>query len=528
MPFGSGGQFYRMSVVAMTSALGLGMPRHTALGEDRATSSPAVSGSTRAARFIADCIAGSDCIDIAVIGDSNTGSAIAGLWGYHNGLSEALLKTGAPPYATPVYPTMLRGTMASTGGWRSWAYLPGQGGSMLRDGSTFPDLTVWSAWNCGSRLMRYGPTDPPSIDGWAYVPSGSYRETYNAVYLAPDHPMAVDGEPLVFRVRYGAFAGSGGRFTPAIFDESGEITRSRTCKTGAAAPAMATSELDFRATGREVRAAWSGAGSVGPVAIQWQSIYRRRAGWSVTSHAYMSGATPVEIADAVVGAGSAYLEGLLREHRERQSAAGGTGRLLLWIHGGINGATTPEEWSHSTIRIVETYRTAWRRLGYPADDLAAVAFVGVGANPLDLSNGGSPLEPVRRLARSLGYTVEGLAVTHMPRIVSYSELVGPPSLFQGYPTNTVHLSGGPGTPSDGYALVSGRVIDRLLRHADCPADLDADGQVGGSDLGILIGHWGDAGVDAQSDLTGDGLVDGADLGLLIGGWGACNSPPTGQ
>lgn len=53
---------------------------------------------------------------------------------------------------------------------------------------------------------------------------------------------------------------------------------------------------------------------------------------------------------------------------------------------------------------------------------------------------------------------------------------------------------------------------------DCPADLNGDGQVGGADLGVLLGAWG---VPGSADLTGDGTVDGADLGVLLGAWGAC-------
>jgi hypothetical protein len=54
----------------------------------------------------------------------------------------------------------------------------------------------------------------------------------------------------------------------------------------------------------------------------------------------------------------------------------------------------------------------------------------------------------------------------------------------------------------------------------CAADLDGDGLVDGSDLGIMLGTWGAcSGCDA--DLDGDGLVDGSDLGIMLGSWGAC-------
>jgi hypothetical protein len=44
-----------------------------------------------------------------------------------------------------------------------------------------------------------------------------------------------------------------------------------------------------------------------------------------------------------------------------------------------------------------------------------------------------------------------------------------------------------------------------------------DGQIDGSDLGVLLGGWG----TAVTDITGDGNTDGADLGVLLGAWGAC-------
>lgn len=51
----------------------------------------------------------------------------------------------------------------------------------------------------------------------------------------------------------------------------------------------------------------------------------------------------------------------------------------------------------------------------------------------------------------------------------------------------------------------------------CPADLDNNGVVGGSDLTILLGAWGTAG----GDLNGDGTTGGSDLTIMLGAWGNC-------
>lgn len=107
-------------------------------------------------------------------------------------------------------------------------------------------------------------------------------------------------------------------------------------------------------------------------------------------------------------------------------------------------------------------------------------------------------------------------------------------------------SGGPGTLIGSVASISNATIDALLASpADfyvnlhtsefpggavreqlvpppappCPADLDGDHAVSGSDLGMLLGAWGSA--DPAADLDGDGTVGGSDLGALLGAWGPC-------
>lgn len=55
--------------------------------------------------------------------------------------------------------------------------------------------------------------------------------------------------------------------------------------------------------------------------------------------------------------------------------------------------------------------------------------------------------------------------------------------------------------------------------APCPADLDGDGQVGASDLAILLGSWAGSGA---ADLDGNGSVGSGDLAILLGSWGACS------
>lgn len=63
----------------------------------------------------------------------------------------------------------------------------------------------------------------------------------------------------------------------------------------------------------------------------------------------------------------------------------------------------------------------------------------------------------------------------------------------------------------------------LLRSSagPCTADLNGDGMVGGSDLALLLGLWGETNPVLPADLNGDGVVGGSDLAILLGEWGRC-------
>ena len=79
----------------------------------------------------------------------------------------------------------------------------------------------------------------------------------------------------------------------------------------------------------------------------------------------------------------------------------------------------------------------------------------------------------------------------------------------------------PGQVIGTYTDLGGNTVtDECL--AECPADLDDDGTVGGADLTVLLAEWGQP--DSSADLDGDGTVGGADLTVLLGFWGQ----PCGQ
>ncbi len=65
---------------------------------------------------------------------------------------------------------------------------------------------------------------------------------------------------------------------------------------------------------------------------------------------------------------------------------------------------------------------------------------------------------------------------------------------------------------------------------DIPGDLNGDGTVNFSDLGILLSNYGSTGLSVPSDyalgdINGDGSVDFSDLGILLSNYGSVYTPP---
>ena len=66
-------------------------------------------------------------------------------------------------------------------------------------------------------------------------------------------------------------------------------------------------------------------------------------------------------------------------------------------------------------------------------------------------------------------------------------------------------------------------LQHVALHVGLVGDLDADGAVGGADLALLLGQWGENEATSgylAGDLSGDGAVDGADLAMLLSAWGS--------
>lgn len=542
--------------------------------EDPIDVGPVMYGSRRAGTFIKDLASGADSLDIVVIGDSNTGSALAAMWGYHNGFSQAMFELGWLCYGLPIYPAMTSWSPASyaLGGWNASAFLYAPTGN-LASGNVSGGATSYSVWTPGKvstvtisnaspgvitytthgltagapvflattgalpaglsagatyyvktvltadtftvastptgtaintssagsgthtiqtcPWVRYGSASatPPAKDDWAYIASGSYAQNFNAVEMAVAHPLNDTSLTLWHRVRFGTFTASGGSFQARAraYDGTPVYASGSVQSTQGAAYSFGTYEYSFSVTAptEYIHASWSGGagGANGPCAIHSHTIYCKRKGWSVTSHGYLSGYDSATINQVATSIGSTLLQTHLQELRERQIAAGGTGRVLIVSHSGINGAETATDWTNCHVAIWNTYKAAWAALGYPLTDLAIVSFVGVPANSADTSNSGSTgnLIAVRAAANALPNTQPDMTVVDVKSIMPYSRAIVGIGNGRSYyqRTNnlpnagsdiTVHLSGGTYTgstrdTSDGYTVLAHEILQLLLNNS---------------------------------------------------------------
>ncbi len=63
------------------------------------------------------------------------------------------------------------------------------------------------------------------------------------------------------------------------------------------------------------------------------------------------------------------------------------------------------------------------------------------------------------------------------------------------------------------------IVDMGAYEFQVPGDLNGDGCVDHSDLGILLADWGCTGGDCPGDADGDGNTDHSDLGIVLAHWG---------
>lgn len=461
---------------------------------------PGVNGSGRARQFILDVLAGTDSVDLLWCGDSNTGFSDGStpVSGWCDGVAVALNERGARQYATPLLPVNAIGE--SFGRWSmNWSMPLGTGWT----GGQSTAVNVSGLANAPADLVESLTSGaPPGELGlhpngvpfdFSFIP----RQTYpffignSGVSIYPDSPLDTR-ETLHYRVLRGELISAdspGHYFQGWQYDNGVTLIQPARREIVGLARRWVADELTLPADpGRApltVRATLGGGaagqdfGISGNAPLGLQSVRRDAKGWASQPLEYHSGATMTKIARDVTMMPIASRMTWLGELVDRQRASGGSGRVIVWVQGGVNSdAGTPESWGTAVLAIKAALESAWITMDRSLDDITFVAMV---SHPISEADG--ELLELRAYAATLPGTIPNLTILDLSQLALASESASHDWHSAG---GMVHLSGA------GYTNLSGRLVDALLGRLspiDVPVDCALPGScrdISASALGTLV------------------------------------------
>ena len=483
---------------------------------------PGFYGSTRAASFIRDARAKLDSVDIITIGDSNAGSP--GGYGYQVGVHRVMsYQYGIDLYATALCPggnflnsftfsglasgMVLTGTSLNTNLDNVAGGTGSTGNSRLMTIYTGDSEINGLVTHLGFSSTNYtndGTTMLPKPNAWQWmpvvIPTGTIFTgaggTSNTVRIGPGAG-ATENSPLnygsagtgatncQYRCVVGTFNASGGQFKLSVFNMNAFGLNARSAnfistQTSGGGYGYKTETLNFTTQSSAnpgVYCSWDGANQgvsnavTGPFACLWHSVIERsKLGYSVSNLTYHGGATGTMLADRIEGMNK-NLDLYLKELRERQIAAGGSGRLIVFVSYGINSdlSPTPEAaWTNAADRIKARIQARWTATG---GSLANLAFMFVPSHAVP-SGTVSPWDVNRSSVVSTAQTWattklnDGSGTCVIDSAAQYSSIKltkGPApsgSLYDG--GGQAHLNGTVVSGLNGYDAVTGAVFNTML------------------------------------------------------------------
>lgn len=399
--------------------------------ECNAATGPIVYGDKRPGRFLDDVSKGIDSLDIIVISDSNACSSFQiGSYGWTCGFPAALDSLNMTMYGTGFCYTHHRGTQGSTGFYGQWratfvTATATSGGANYNLGSAASGddaAALQGVWNNPAIRTGYAGVENADYPDWTFVPNtGNDLFSVTGIILEQGHPLADTSLTVKYRGVFGRTTSGTGRVYCNVWQKGPINAQPRTTTTPATPVSMLVAagtpvadrlgsfEWSFTppsTQGYTVGPYGGDAGgnnfTRGPFGLLGHSVYTARRGWAVHTHHHGSGQTSAQISTATANtAARNRLQAELKEMRERQIAAGGTGRVMIFWNSGINGPDTGAVWSASMLATWNNYKSVWASLGYPLGDLCIVATYTFPFNTPALEN------PIAAAARSFANTVPG-------------------------------------------------------------------------------------------------------------------------
>jgi hypothetical protein len=432
-----------------------------------------IYGSTRAADFLDDVIDGKDSLDVIVIGDSNTGFSTSGTAGWVYGLEYALRTAGANAYGTGVFPTAYSVATNTVEGRvsdlnvdayqnRSAGQSGGSAFVTLGSASGITAITDMMNWGQG-KFRPYGPDASTANGGvdWAYTASGTNQQNSLFIELKSNSSLGVTSQ-FKYRIVYVTFnSGSGSFKLIAHQGTTGSIIAGNRISTNTGSVGYGVATLNVPAdparAGTYVRFCRAGGnytsldhGIYGPCGFLLESVYKNIKGFAVTSLGYYGGGWSGPIKDGLINCGDT-LTTYLREMRQRQIDAGGSGRVLVFWHSGANDGTGISDWHNNASAGMQAIRNKWKQLNYPEHDLCFVAMVShPKANPDDMATGRALSKNLTSQSPTNDVTV--LDFTEMN--LGFQDLTG---LGAYAPSGTTHLT------NDGYKDVMSDFVFPAIR-----------------------------------------------------------------
>jgi hypothetical protein len=456
---------------------------------------PGIYGSRNAAGFVLDAVLNNESLDCLWIGDSNTGY---NGWGWCDGFQHGLWQAGSNMYGSMLwFPWNSQAAM----GYRSQTFssfsantatglVAGTGGS---SGANAGLKSTYSVGGGQLTIQGTAGTSPDFVDvpNAGRTSSDSYSETSLWMYMrniqtgsesaineCVPEPMPIGfNDSLTFRAQVNLRNTGVQKFTSRWANTSGSLNDgANTTAVSASTTAWTTYTHNIPAGSRFVypvqsnsptlvaqnviKVALDGSGVGGIYAIQAGtslgicSVYRPSTiGSSCSIMEYRGGAKLSDLASDISLAATGFCNMLLKETRERQIAAGGTGRVLICIQGGVNSGDTPA----AAVAAVESMKTSlkaqWAALGYPATDLYFLFMV---SHPVDA--GDATLTALRSYAKTYYTESADTLFVDLNEIAPYEKILS--NNWYAYDGNS-HLD----EATRGYEAISSAIVMRLCRYA---------------------------------------------------------------
>jgi hypothetical protein len=212
----------------------------------------------------------------------------------------------------------------------------------------------------------------------------------------------------------------------------------------------------------------------GPFAAYLDSVHNNSKGFAINNIIYNGGAKTSLLADTIdavstpIGTDSeSALKTILKETRERQIQAGGSGNIIVFVNSGINdtNASVPSATYLANLqKLVSAYQSTWESLQYPENDLA---FIVTTTHPTQFPD--TNLSDYRTIGKTLNNSKANVLFADLTALGSNGITFGGLTAGNSFSGNTnlyesggtSHLNGG---SSGGYAYLAELLINRCLRY----------------------------------------------------------------